>query len=280
MDYNIVLKDLVNNFRDKFIATKQKKAIIGISGGIDSALVASIACSALGNENVLGYFLPFETTVSTSYDDAQALSKSLGFKLETINISSYVLASFNVLNIYSNNSQNENDDDYLLKLRKGNIMSRMRMVTLFDKAQEHYGIVIGTTNRTELLLGYGTWYGDMASSINPIGNLYKREVYDISKIANVPESIINKDPSADLWPGQKDEDEIGYSYDVLDNIFYDIEVNNLNKEDLIHKYGINTVLNVVGRAVRNRFKRDVSLICEVNIDNRTKIDEKLLESLL
>ena len=180
MDYNVVLKDLINTFSENFRATKLDKAVIGISGGIDSALVSYIACAALGKENVLGYFLPFKTTVSSSQEDAIALSNTFGFNLKIINISEYVLAFFKSLGLKIDN--NSSEEDYLLKLRKGNVMSRMRMITLFDQAQCNSGVVIGTTNRTEYLLGYGTWYGDMASSINPIGNLYKNEVYECQEL--------------------------------------------------------------------------------------------------
>ena len=102
----------------------------------------------------------------------------------------------------------------------------------------------------------------------------------MSRIAGVPDSIIKKAPSADLWAGQSDEDEIGYSYEILDSLFYDIEINNLNKEELIHKYGITTVINIVSRAVKNKFKRNIPKICNVNIPNRLEINESLLESLL
>ena len=166
-----------------------------------------------------------------------------------------------------------NGQNNITPLRKGNIMARCRMICLFDKAAEFSGIVTGTTNRTELLLGYGTWYGDTASSINIIGELYKKEVYEVSRVAGIPESIISKAPTADLWAGQTDEQEIGFTYEFLDNLFYDIEQNKLNINQLYEKYNKADVDAVIKRVVRNSFKRSTPFICESKIKNRYKIDE-------
>ena len=266
MDYNIIAKNLSSSYKNMFQKTGGLKAIIGISGGIDSAVVSAIACHAIGAENVLGYYLPYKKSSQESLKDSKILAEKYGFKLEIIDISKTV------------DSFLENIED-ITPLRKGNIMSRSRMVYLFDKAAEHKAIVTGTTNRTELLLGYGTWYGDTASSINIIGSLYKREVYGISSALDMPKSIMEKSPTADLWQGQTDEEEIGFTYELLDNLFYDIEQNQLNKESLYSKYGKEVVEKLVKRVVNNSFKRHIPLICESNIENRKKIDENIFLNL-
>lgn len=260
MDYNIVFNSLVSSLKDAFKKTGAKKAVIGISGGIDSAAACACAVKALGNDNVLGYYMPYKTSSEESLIDAKKLSQSLDFKLEIIDITKMADAFIE-------------GKDNITPLRKGNIMARCRMICLFDKAAEHSGIVIGTSNRTELLLGYGTWYGDTASSINALGELYKREVYGISRISGIPESIITKAPTADLWQGQTDEAELGYTYELLDNMLYDIEQNNMTKDELYKKYNQNDVDNIIKRVIRNSFKRSTPFICESKIDNRNKINE-------
>lgn len=260
MDYNIVFNSLISSLKNAFEKTGAKKAVIGVSGGIDSAAVCACAVKALGQENVLGYYMPYKTSSKESFLDAEKLSKSLGFKLEIIDITKMADAFIE-------------GKDNITPLRKGNIMARCRMICLFDKAAEYGGIVLGTSNRTELLLGYGTWYGDTASSINALGELYKREVYGISHAAGIPESIIRKAPTADLWQGQTDEEELGFTYELLDNLFYDIEQNNMNKNELYEKYGKDNVDSIVKRVIRNSFKRSTPFICESKIDNRNKINE-------
>ena len=260
MDYNIVFDALKTSLKNAFETTGAKKAVIGISGGIDSACACACACAALGSENVFGYYLPYKTSSEHSYLDAKKLSDTFGFKLEIIDITKMADAFISTC-------------ENITPLRKGNIMARCRMICLFDKAAEHNGIVLGTSNRTEMLLGYGTWYGDTASSINVVGELYKREVYGVSAAAGIPESIMKKAPTADLWQGQTDEAEIGYSYEMLDNIFYDIEQNNYDISKLYAKYNKEDVKNIVKRVIRNSFKRSTPFICYSKIENRNKIDE-------
>lgn len=260
MDYTEIYNNLSNSFKNAFSKTYAKKAVIGISGGIDSACACACAVNAIGNDNVLGYYMPYKTSSEHSYNDALKLAEKLNIKFEVIDIT-------NMADAFINGQNN------ITPLRKGNIMARCRMICLFDKAAEFSGIVTGTTNRTELLLGYGTWYGDTASSINIIGELYKKEVYEVSRVAGIPESIISKAPTADLWAGQTDEQEIGFTYEFLDNLFYDIEQNKLNINQLYEKYNKADVDAVIKRVVRNSFKRSTPFICESKIKNRYKIDE-------
>ncbi len=266
MNYQLIFENLCNSFKELFQKTGAVKAVIGISGGIDSALAAVIACRSIGADNVAGFFLPYKTSSLHSLNDSKILSEKYGFKLEILDITHTVDSITGIT-------------DNISLLRKGNIMSRCRMVYLFDKAAEYNGIVIGTTNRTELLLGYGTWYGDTASSINAVGNLYKREVYEVSKTVDMPESIMKKAPTADLWDGQTDEQELGLSYDVIDSVLYDIEHNNNNKKELIEKYGPLVIEKIINRIIKNSFKRHTPLICNGKIVNRKKIDENIFLKL-
>lgn len=266
MDYSKILDNLTVSFKNAFNKTGAENAIIGVSGGIDSALACAVAVLAVGKDKVRGYFMPYKTSSEHSYNDALKLSEKYGFKLEVIDISVPADAFINM-------SEN------VTPLRKGNIMSRCRMITLFDKAAEHKGVVIGTTNRTELLLGYGTWYGDTASSINIIGELYKREVYGVSRAAKMVESIMEKAPTADLWPGQTDEQELGFSYELLDNLLYDIEQNNLNIEELYKKYEKNSVDKIIRRVTLNGFKRHTPFICRSGIEKRCGINENTFLNL-
>lgn len=266
MDYSSILNNLTLSFKDAFNKTGAENAVIGISGGIDSALASAVACIALGKDKVKGYFLPYKTSSEHSYLDAVKLSEKYGFKLEVLDISS---AADAFINMSSN----------ITSLRKGNIMARCRMIMLFDKAAENKGVVIGTSNRTELLLGYGTWYGDTASSINIIGELYKREVYGVSAAADMVESIMKKAPTADLWPGQTDEEELGLTYELIDNILYDIEQNIYSKDKLYEKYNKDSVDKIIKRILFNRFKRHTPFICQSGINKRSAIDENIFLNL-
>lgn len=264
----IVYENLKSSFRKSLKQTGCENVVIGISGGIDSALSAAVAVDSIGSGHVYGYYLPYSSSSQDSYSDAVKLAEKFGFHFEIVDISPVVNAFFS------------NNIDKVESLRKGNVMSRVRMVTLFDRASVHGAVVAGTTNRTELLLGYGTWYGDTASSINVAGGLYKREVYALSRFAGVPESIINKAPSADLWPGQTDEAEIGFSYELLDNIFYDMEQKHKSRSELDNIYGKSTMDRLLSRVARYSFKRHTPVICKTGIDGRKKIDEKLIKKLL
>lgn len=256
------LRKLYEVFEKEFKKTFSQNAIIGLSGGIDSALVAGVAINSIGKDKVKLYYMPYKTSSELSLIHAKEFCVKFNIDLEIVNITEIADLFFQLNNV--------ND-----KLRKGNIMSRLRMVTLFDKAKEHNGIVIGTTNKTEMLLGYGTWYGDMASSINPIGSFYKKEIIALSKEIGIPESIINKKPSADLWQNQTDEDELGFTYALVDEFFYDTIENNSNKEFLINKYGKDFIEKVGKRVLNNSFKRNLPKICYCNDDNISfnEIDE-------
>jgi len=184
-----------------------KKALLGVSGGIDSALSLYLSAKALGPENILALRMPYKTSSPDTLEDAQTMIDDLGVQSRTIDITAMVDAFIN---------QHEDMD----KKRAGNIMARMRMIVLFDQSAVFNGLVMGTSNKTELLLGYSTIYGDSAAALQPIGNLYKTQVRQLAQALGVPEKVIKKTPSADLWQGQTDEGELGFTYEEVDQLLY------------------------------------------------------------
>jgi len=183
------------------------RAVIGLSGGIDSALSCVLAVEALGPENVLAVKLPYKSSNPDSSAHAELLIDQLGIPDKTIEITELVEPLFD-----------RNPD--MTKLRRGNVMARERMIVLYDQSEVFKGLVIGTSNKTEILLGYSTQFGDAASAINPIGDLYKTQVRQLARAMDIPPVIIDKAPSADLWVGQTDEDELGFTYEEADCILY------------------------------------------------------------
>lgn len=193
---------------DYVTGAKKENVILGLSGGIDSAVIAALSVAALGKENVYAIILPYRTSNPLNVQDADKLAGQLGIHQRTIDITPYVDTYY------------ETNAPEASILRKGNFMARIRMCILYDLSVEQDALVIGTGNRTELLTGYTTQYGDNACAFEPIGHLYKTEVRKLASLLNIPEDIISKKPSADLWEGQTDEDEIGLSYEKLDEILH------------------------------------------------------------
>jgi NAD+ synthase len=183
------------------------RAVINLSGGLDSALSLALAVEALGAENVLALRLPYRTSSADSLEHAQLLIDKYGNPNETVEITDMVDPLIK-------------RDPNISNVRKGNIMARMRMIVLYDKTEAFKGLPIGTSNKTEILLGYSTLWGDMASAINPIGDLYKTQVRQLSRALGIPSPIIDKPPSADLWAGQTDENELGFTYEQVDQLLY------------------------------------------------------------
>ncbi|MDR2870913.1 MAG: NAD(+) synthase, partial [Deferribacteraceae bacterium] len=233
------LGNLIAALRSSIQATGAQKVVLGLSGGIDSALSAALAAEALGAQNVLVYNLPYEASSAASRTDAQLMASHLGLTLETIELTAMAKAYPHFTSVTPH--------------RLGNILARLRMVVLFDKSAEHGALVLGSSNKSEILLGYSTWYGDSASAINPLGDLYKTQVYQAAKLLGIPKALINKAPSADLRPNQTDEADIGYTYAEMDR-FFDLSIEQkLPKEELVTNFGQAMVDDLLRRVAANSF---------------------------
>jgi NAD+ synthase len=183
------------------------RLVLGMSGGLDSAVVAGLCVRAVGRDAVRSYFLPAGPTSDEAADHAKAAAEWAGIRLETINVGPVVRQLRDTLSVED-------------AVRAGNITARIRMTVLYDRSAEVDGLVVGTGNRTEYMLGYTTLHGDAACAFRPIGHLYKCQVRRLAEHLGVPEPVIAKPPSAGLWPGQTDEDELGLSYDDADRVLF------------------------------------------------------------
>lgn len=235
---------IVSFIKDIMQESGLSKLIIGLSGGIDSALSAALAVKAIGKENVIGAMLPYKDSSQSSFNDAQTVAEFLGIEYHKVDITPMVDA-------YFSNYDKEADS-----LRKGNCMARMRMIVLYDLSAKYRGLVVGTGNKSELLTGYCTQYGDSACAFEPVGHLYKSEVWEMSRILGIPEVVINKKPTADLWSDQTDEQEMGISYNSLDDVLYLKYELGLADEEMF-KQGItaNDLMIVKKLYKKSKFKR-------------------------
>ena len=229
-----------------------RKLVIGVSGGLDSALVAYLAVNALGRDNVLLYFLPYRTSHPQSAIDAEGVAHFLSVPLHILDISPAIDSYF---------AQEPEAD----KLRRGNKMARERMSVLFDQSMAERALVVGASNKSELLLGYATWYGDMAASLLPIGDLYKTQIRQMARELQLPAQLVDKPPSADLWSGQTDEDELGFSYELADQILFLYADERYREEEIIHLgYSAEIVGKIIKRCQRYQFKRRMPPICKLS----------------
>jgi len=241
----------------EFIATELRRTglrrlVIGLSGGIDSALSAMLAARAIGPESVLGIRMPYRSSHPSSLADAERVAQVSGIRTETVEISSMVDAF-------------EGVSEGLDRLRLGNVMARMRMVVLFDRSARDGALVLGSSNKTELLLGYGTLYGDLASAINPIGDLYKTQVRALSKHLRVPDPILHKAPSADLWPDQSDEEDLGFTYTDVDRLLALLIDDRVTREGVVARGFDEAMVERVWKlVVRSQFKRRLPVIAKVS----------------
>jgi NAD+ synthase len=230
-------------------------AVINLSGGLDSALSCYLAAEALGPENVLALRLPYKTSSQDSLDHAQLVIDALGVQSLTLPITEMVDP---LLERFPDASP----------VRRGNIMARMRMIVLYDQSEVFRGLAVGTGNKTEILLGYTTLYGDSACAINPIGDLYKTQLRQLARAMDLPEVILDKPPSADLWLGQTDEGELGFTYAEVDQLLYLLVDQRYSPEECIAAgFAMDFVQRVVERVRRNHFKRVLPPIAKLS--NRT-----------
>jgi NAD+ synthase len=251
MDLTLLEDVLVNFLREEAGKVGFKKVVLGLSGGIDSALVAFLAAKAFGPENVLGIMMPYKSSSKESVEHAKLVIEKTGIQSKTVEITPMVEAYFNM-----------NPD--MNSLRKGNKMARERMSILFDNSAVNGALVLGTSNKTEILLGYSTQFGDSASAINPIGDLYKTQVWELSRHMGVPHELIDKKPSADLWEGQTDEQDLGYSYRMADDILYRL-VDERKTLAEIEAEGFNgeIIKKIVRRMQIMQYKRVMPVIAKV-----------------
>ena len=248
-----LLREILTGFiRNEVQKTGMTRVVIGLSGGVDSALSAMLAAEALGPTNVLAILMPYRSSHADSQAHAEMVVNKSGIESLLIDISPQIDAYF----------ERFPDAD---SRRRGNKMARERMTILYDHSMRWNGLVLGTSNKTELLLGYGTLYGDMASAINPLGDLYKTQVWALAKAVGVPEVIVTKVPSADLWLGQTDEGELGFTYREVDKLLYLMVDQRYTKPELVAAgFPERFVEDIAMRIMMSQFKRRLPVIAKVS----------------
>jgi len=252
IDCELVRETLCRFIRDETETAGVARVVVGISGGVDSAVAGALAARALGCGNVVGVAMPYETSPPESSRDAELVIAELGIESLTVDITAMVNGYLDTVP--------EAD-----RIRRGNVMARARMTVLYDQSAAYAALVLGTGNKTEHLLGYTTLWGDMACAINPLGDLYKTQVWQLADALGIPDRIINKPPTADLWAGQTDEAELGFSYRDADRLLYHL----IDRQSSVEKLAqmgfdpgfINTVRD---RIEATAYKRRMPRIAELS----------------
>jgi NAD+ synthase len=248
-----VAKRMVTDFiADEIAKAGMRRAVIGLSGGIDSALSAYLSAEALGAENVLAVRMPYRTSSEDSLSDADKTIESLGLASLTVPITDMADPLINQFPDMSN-------------VRKGNIMARLRMTVLYDQSVAWGGLVMGTSNKTEILLGYTTLYGDSAVAMQPLGDLYKAQVRQLARAVGVAHTILDKAPSADLWAGQTDEGELGFTYNDVDQVLFLLVDERYTVDEVVDEGFERTFVEEVWRRVKaNHYKRTMPNIAKLS----------------
>ena len=257
MNWENIKQQMIIFLQDELKKTGLKKVTVGISGGLDSAVVAILCKEAFG-DNMNGVLMPSQYSSKESIEDAKELCEKFDISYEIVSIAPMVDGYYNTIKDAS-------------KLRIGNFSARMRMSVLYDISARENSIVVGTSNKSELLLGYGTIFGDIACAINPIGELYKSDEFEFAKYLGVTDAIINKKPSADLWEGQSDEDDIGYSYKDMDRVLKKIVDEKSSQEQVEQEEGCDMVQNIVKRMKANSFKGKLPTIAKIDFNEGKEI---------
>jgi NAD+ synthase len=229
-----------------------ERALLGLSGGVDSAVAAALCVHALGRENVLGVMLPYRRSSTRSIADAELVARHLGIPTRRVDLTAMADGYF---------SENAIEDPR----RRGNVLARCRMTILYDLSVEWRGLVIGTSNKSELLLGYSTLWGDSAHALNPLGDLYKHQIYQLAHHLGLPREVIEKPPSADLVEGQTDEGDLGFTYADADRLLYRMVDRRFSEAELV-KAGFEPdfVRRITARVVANQYKRLPPVIAKVS----------------
>jgi NAD+ synthase len=254
IDVHKTKKQLVNFIRREIYARGFKRAILGLSGGLDSSVVAYLSSLALGKKNIWAIKLPYKRSHRQSFEHAQLVINNLGINTLEVEITPMIDAYFKKF------PQADN-------IRRGNKMARERMSVLYDLSVQYKALVVGTGNKSEILLGYGTLFGDTACAINPVGDLYKTQMRQLARSLGVPEVIIKKPPTADLWPGQEDEKELGFTYEEIDRLLYLMVDKKYDEKRLIKAGFKKDFIKTVSRKIKkSQFKREMSAIAKLTID--------------
>jgi NAD+ synthase len=252
LDYALLRRILVQFIRSEVRRTGLERGILGLSGGLDSSLVAALAAEALGPEHVLGLAMPYASSSPASLAHARQMAAVTGIRLEVVEITPMIDAYFAAQAGASS-------------LRRGNKMARERMSILYDHSAVERALVLGTSNKSELFLGYGTAFGDLASAVNPIGDLFKTQVRGLSRFLGLPAEIVDKPPSADLWAGQSDEQELGFSYEEVDPLLYLMLDERLERETLVARgWDAAFVDRITEMIRRSQFKRRLPVIAKIS----------------
>jgi NAD+ synthase len=255
VDCALVTEILTGFVREEVRKVGFERGVVGLSGGIDSALTLAVVCRALGPENALPVIMPYRASSPASERDARLVAAQLGTTPLVVDISPQIDAYFD----------RHPDAD---RNRRGNKMARERMSILYDLSLARAALVVGTSNKTELLLGYGTIHGDMAHALNPLGDLYKTQIFALARHLGLPAAVIEKAPSADLWEGQSDEDELGFEYAAVDQLLHQMIDERRTRAEL-HGLGFDDAfVKQIQRRVRDsQYKRRPPLIAKLS--NRT-----------
>jgi NAD+ synthase len=247
-----LVEEILTRFiRNEIVRAGFRRAVFGLSGGIDSSVVAYLTVKAMGKENVLAVTMPYKTSSEATRRDSQAVIAALGLQALEVPITPQIDAYLATVGEVS-------------RMRLANKCARERMTVLYDQSAAYEGLVVGTSNKTELLLGYGTQYGDLASAINPIGDLYKTQLRQLAVHLGLPAAILDKAPSGDLWVGQTDEEELGFSYDEVDRLLV-LLVDRRWQPAQLARAGFDAVFieGVLRRIRRNQYKRRLPIIAKL-----------------
>ncbi|MCT7579650.1 NAD+ synthase [Aliarcobacter butzleri] len=248
-DWKKIKQYLISFLKDEVSKAGFEKVTVGLSGGLDSAVVAILCKEAFG-KNLNCVLMPSQFSSQSSIEHAIEVCEKFDIRYDIVSIKPMVSA-------FLKNMDND-------KLRIGNFSARMRMSVLYDISFKEKSLVVGTSNKSELLLGYGTIFGDIACAINPIGEIYKSDEFEFAKLLGVPESILTKAPSADLWEGQSDEDELGHTYKEIDDLLK-LMVDDKKSKDELLKLGFEAsfIDKINNRMKANAFKGKLPTIAKL-----------------